>query len=186
MTGLRLNLANPDGYETAHEYIENHLAPVATELHRLVNEFLAPGSTSTEECSVDMVPSGSGTDTWWPLDKLLLQGAKSIFFDGREYFAIPKETLRAKQLKVQLTATCYVRNGGSASFRLIRGDGTAVNDSLFVVNASDATSFTRVLPFGEGDGCVTPHWQAYIMQAKRLEKHSLPVCRRFSLSFILI
>lgn len=186
MTSLRLELDNPGAYETPRDYIEKHLAPVATELHRLVNEFLAPGSTSSEEYSVDMGPSGTGTESWWAIDKVLKPEPKSVLFDGREYFAIPKETLRAKQLKVQLTATVFVKNGGSASFRLLRGDGVAIHASEFTATSGEPVTVTRILPFGEGDGCVTPHWQAYIMQAKRLDKHSMPVCRRFSLSFIYI
>lgn len=186
MTGLRLELANPNAFESPREYIEQHVAPVATELHRLVNEFLAPGSTSSEEISVDMVPSGDGTSAYWTVEQPLRITPKSVMFDGRDYFTFSKDVLRAKQLKVQLTATCYVKNGGGASFRLLRGDGSSLPASEFSVHSSDPVTVTRVLPFGEGEGCVTPHWQAYVMQARRLEKHSLPVCRRFSLSFLLI
>ena len=121
-----------------------------------------------------------------PIDKPIATLTKSVMFDGREYFSIPKETLRSKRLKVQLSASCYVKNGGAASFRLVRGDGSPLPESEFLVTGSEPFLVTRVLPFGEGPGCVTPHWQAYTMQAKRLEKYSLPVCRRFSLCFIHI
>lgn len=185
MTGLRLELDNPNTYESPRDYIEKHLAPVATELHRLVNEFLAPGSTSSEELAVDMVPGQDCTD-FAMLSKPLRQAPKTVIFDGRSYFTIPKETLRAKRLKVQLVATVYVKNSGSATFRLIRGDGSPLPASEFTATSSDPVTVTRVLPFGETDGCVTPHCQSYIMQAKRLNTGVIPVCRRFSLSFIYI
>lgn len=186
MTSAKLELAAPEGFETPRDYVEKHLAPVAAELHRLVNEFLEPGSTSSEECSVDMAPSGEATHKWWMVDTVINERPKHVMFDGREYFAIPKESLRGKRLKVQMNATVFVKNGGSALFRLIRGDGDVVKESEFSASSSEPATITRILPFGEGPGCVTPHWQSYIMQARKLEKHSLPVCRRFSLSFTLI
>lgn len=186
MTSLRLELADPSGFETPNDYIEQHLAPLATELHRLCNEFLAPGSTSSEEHAVDMVPSGEGTGAYWALDTHLGDAAKSCLFDGREYFAVPKALLREKQLKVQLTATCYVKHGGAAMFRLLRGDGEALPTSEFYVESPEPITVTRTLSFGEGKECVTPHYMLYSMQARRLAKQTLPVCRRFSMSFILI
>ena len=186
MTAAKLELADPHEFDTARDYIEKHLAPTAAELHRLVNEFLDPGSTSSEECSVDMAPSGEAPHKWWVVDTVINKQPKSVLFDGREYFSIPKESLRGKRLKVQMNATVFVKHGGSALFRLIRGDGDVVKDSEFSASSSEPAIISRILPFGEGSGCVTPHWQSYIMQARKLEKHSLPVCRRFSLSFTLI
>lgn len=181
----RLDLADPRGFDTPRDYIEKHLAPVATELQRLVNEFLSPGASTSEAWEVDMSPHRDSAG-YANVTELLQPPVKSAFFDGREYFSIPRETLVRKRLKVQLVAVAYVKNGGSASFRLVRGDGGIIPDSEFQVASGEPTTVTRILPFGEGAGCVLPHNQQYIMQAKRLEKHSLPVCRRFSLSFICI
>ena len=186
-SGAQLELANPDLYESPRDYVEKHLAPVATELHRLLNEFLAPGSTSVEEAAVDMTAVLDVPHSWSNVDRVLKPLPKSVSFNGRDYFLIPKETLRAKQLKVQLTAVAYVKDGGAAELRIVRGDdGTPIPASVFRVIGSEPRSYVVNLPFGEAVGCVTPQLSLYVMQARRLQKQSIPVCRRFSMQFLLI
>lgn len=189
MTGARLELGNPESYATAREYIESHLAPAVTELHRITNELLSPGATSAEEWAVDMVPSDGALAFFQRLDRHLESSAKHVVFDGADYFKIAPELLRTKQLKVQLTATVYAQHDhdpGTVEFRLVRDDGTLIKNSH--VSTYDAKPFTysRVLPFGEEPGCVSPDRRTYFIEGCSPYRSSLPVCRRLSLSFIYI
>lgn len=183
MTGMRIDLANPDHSESIREYIEKHLAPTATELHRLLNELLAPGSTA-EECSVDMVPDTSG-DYFRRLTRRLENTAKHVVFDGSEYFSLPKNLLKSKQAKVQLTAVLYVKGRGEADFRLVRDDGDIIQPSLIRTTNSEPTTHTCTLPFGDQPGCISPDRRTYYIEAGTVSR-CLPVCRRFSLSFVYI
>jgi hypothetical protein len=182
MTGLRLELNNSDAYV---DYIEQHLAPVATELHRITNELLSPGATSSEEWAMDMVSSKALSATFSRLDRRLDESAKHVTFDGGEYFSLPPELLRAKQLKIQLTAVVYVKRLGTATFRLVREDGMAIDNSEF--ETADVMPTTRVciLPFGDQPGCISSDKQRYFIEG-RATKGAFPVCRRLSLSFVYI
>lgn len=186
MTGLRLDLANPGAYR---DYVAEHLAPVATELHRVVNELLAPGATSAEEWSVDMVPEISDS-VFRQLDQPLHPSGKSTVFDGAEYFTLPKELLRAKQLKVQLVAVVYGKAmdgwDSTVDFRLVRDDGMVITNSTFFCNEGEPTPFYRTLPFGDTPGSISPDKRTYYIEGRSEYGHSLPVCRRFSLSFVYI
>jgi hypothetical protein len=194
MSSLRVELANPHTYSSPKEYIEEHLVPVVTELHRITNELLAPGATSAEEWAVDMVPMVAGS-LWQELDQRLFDYPKHVIFDGSEYFTLPPELLRAKQLKVQLVAVVYCKvnaadpllvGNTSAEFRLVRGDGTVVDNSLCEVNSEAPTTLSRRLPFGTEPGCIEPEKSSYTIQARSHSRHVLPVCRRLSLSFVYI
>ncbi len=184
MTGLRLDLANPDHSESIREYIEKHLAPTATELHRLLNELLAPGSTA-EEYAFDMVPDTSG-DYFRRLTRRLENTAKRVVFDGSEYFSLPKDLLKSKQAKVQLTAVLYVKGRGEADFRLVRDDGDVIKGSSLRVIAEEPNTFIATLPFGDQPGCISPDRRTYYIEAGVAKRQCLPVCRRFSLSFVYI
>src|SRR5215216_4530947 len=107
MSGVKIELANPNAYASPREYIETHLAPVVAELHRITNELIVPGSSSGEEWAMDMVPSVRGAFS--PLDRRLDNSPKHVVFDGAAHKSIPTELLRTKQLKVQLTAVVYVK-----------------------------------------------------------------------------
>lgn len=190
MSGTRLELPTPDGYASAQEYVEQHLAPVATELHRLVNELLMPGSTSAEEWESDMIPSGPFTGGFQPLVEHLKPAAKHVTFDGSAYFSLPKEHLRAKRAKVQFTAVVYGKRLhkqlGSVAFRLIRADGMVIDNSEFQVTTEEPETVSRILPFGAMDGSVSPERHDYIIEGRYLGARMLPVCRRLSLSFVYI
>ena len=181
----RIELTNPNLCATPQEYIEKHLAPAVTELQRLINELTAPGSTSAEDGSVDMVPEIIGY-YWSELDKRLKATPKSIVFDGAEYLSIPKELLRQKQLKVQLSATVYVHGRGGAEFRIVGGEGETILGSEFATDCHEPTTFTHTLPFGSTAGCVAPEKRSYIIQARSIGLAAIPVCRRFSMSFVYI
>lgn len=184
MTGVRLELANPHDYKSPADYVEQHLAPVATELHRITNELLEPGATSAEEWAVDMVPP-SRSENFQRLDRPLLRLAKHVVFDGSEYFLISKDVLRSKQLKVQLSATVYVHENGTAVFRLVDSLGDAIENSVISTNSREPETVSVVLPFGEQRGCIHPSRQTYFIEA--CSPHGIiPVCRRFSLSFIYL
>lgn len=192
MTGVRLELGNPNAYKTVQEYVERHVAPVVTELHRLTTEILAPGATSAEECGVDMVsdPESRG---FRRLDRHLSGSptAKHVVFDGAESFKIAADVLRNKRLKVQLSAVVYQRHlndGGIAPvvFRLAGEDGIVISDSEFHCISTEPTLHSRVLPFGRQMGCIEPSLQRYYLEASGVPGVALPVCRRFSLSFIYI
>jgi len=185
VSGVRLDLANPNTYSSPKEYIEKHLAPIATELHRLANEMIAPGASS-EEWSTDMVPSHYPGDDFSCLDARLHDVVKHVTFDGSEYFSIPKELLRAKQLKVQFQATVFVSGGGKASFRLVRDSGDYIDESLFIVEGEKPQTVSRILPFSDDNGSIKPSHCRYFIQGGRVKPGSRPVCRRFSLSFVYL
>ncbi len=186
MSGVRVELANPNLYESPREYVEKHLAPVVAELHRITNELIAPGSTSVEEWGVDMVPSGASLGTFSPLDRRLDDTPKHVVFDGAAYQSIPKELLRQKQLKVQMSALVYRKGRGDVLFRLVREDGAVVANSDISSCSSEPEMITRTLPFGDTPNAVAPQQHSYIMQGKGLDLGAIPVCRRFSLSFIYV
>ena len=188
MAGVQVELANPNTYDPSRAYVEQHLVPVVAELHRVLTELTAPGSSSAEEWGVDMVPEIS-TAIFQRLDKRLEETAKHVVFDGSEYLKIPKELLRAKQLKVQLTAVAYAKHDedpGTVEFRIVRDDGRAITGSYFSTYSSTPETFTRALPFGNADGCVSPEKRTYYIEGCSPFRASIPVCRRFSLSFIYI
>lgn len=185
MTDVRLELANPNQYESVEAYVQQHLLPVITELHRLTNELLAPGSTA-EEFAVDMVPSKSTVDVFQRLDRHLASAPKHASFDGSSYFTFSKELLRSKQVKVQLSAMVYVKGGGTADFRLVRDDGMPIDNSQFECVGSAIRQVSRILPFGDFFGGISADSRTYYIEASRADVRCLPVCRRFSLSFVFI
>ena len=151
----------------------------------MANELLAPGSTSAEEYGVDMIPVMPSLGYYQYLEKRLDESPKHVVFDGGAYQAISKEILRQKQLKVQLVAVVYAKHGAVA-FRLVRGDGVVVSGSEFQTSAKAPTTITCQLPFGDAHGCVAPKPLTYMIQGKGLDDAAIPVCRRFSLSFIYV
>lgn len=185
----RVELANPNLYATPQEYIETHLVPVVAELKRVTEELLAPGSTSSEAWEADMVPECSD-ETWSRLDQPLVVTGKHAVFDGSEYESIPKELLRQKQLKVQLSAVVYAKHNYSAQdtveFRLVRDDGMVIRESHIATHDSKPIGVTRVLPFGDVHGCISPQKRTYYIEGCSPSRTSLPVCRRFALSFVYI
>lgn len=185
MTGVRVDLANPNTYDSPREYVTQYLAPIVAELHRITNELISPGATSAEEWGVDMVPSSTALGSFHPLDKRLDDSPKHVVFDGAAYQSIPKELLRQKQLKVQLSAVVYAMNG-DAAFRLVRSDGAIVLGSEFKTASREPLTITCRLPFGDSPGCIAPKQLSYIMQGKGLDLGAIPVCRRFSLSFTYV
>lgn len=191
MTGLRLELANPNEYGSPAEYIERHLAPVATELHRIANELLAPGATSAEEWAVDMVPEVRNSVMWQRLDHTLHEQCKHVVFDGSEYLTIPAELLRRKQLKVQFNATVYSvpaagRINGTSDFRLVDAYGDVIAGSAFSSTAVMPEQLVFTLPFGDHPNSIKTTKQSYLMEARSPDRSALPVCRRLSLSFVYI
>lgn len=181
----RVELANPNLYATPQEYIEKHLAPVVAELHRALEEVTSP----VGDKSMDMIPQVSGPQ-WSPLDTRLDNTPKHFIFDGAAYEKVPMELLRQKQLKVQLNALVYVIGEGEAEFRLVRYDGLPVGEpvigSYFETDCHEPTSFTFTLPFGNAKGCVAPEKRSYIIEARSVDPSTIPVCRRFSMSFVYI
>lgn len=190
MSGTRLELANPEAYASPQDYVVEHLAPVAMELQRVVNELLTPGATSVEEWGMDMVPSGPFSGEFQPLDGHLHRASKHCTFNGGEYFSLPKEHLLAKQVKVQFTAVVYGKKLhkqlGPVAFRLIRADGMVIDNSEFQVTTEEPETVSRILPFGELRGCVSPERHDYIIEGRCVGVRMLPVCRRISLSFVYI
>lgn len=188
MSGVRLELANLDEYFTPKQYVQEHLAPVATELHRLCNEFFTPGSTS-EATEADFTPELLASE-WMRLDTPLHNEGKRVVFDGAEYFNVSKELLRAKQAKVQLTAVLYAipqcEEPRPVEFRLVREDGMVIEQSKMVVNSIVPVTETRILSFGDAPGLIVPAKHTYFLEAISPKRASLPVCRRFSLSFVYI
>lgn len=186
MPGTQLELANPNLYDSPRDYVEKHLVPIAAELHRIINELSAPGSTSVEEWGVDMVPGEPARGRFSPLDARLDGSPKHVVFEGAEYLKIPTELLRSKQLKVQLSATVYVKGRGSADFRLVDERGFAITGSEFRTPSPHPVTITCQLPFGNAANCVAPEKRKYIIQARSVDPGAIPVCRRFSMSFVYI
>ena len=186
MTGARVELANPNTYSSPKDYIEQHLAPVVAELHRVTNELTAPGSTSAEEWGVDMVPALPTVGAFSPLDKRLDESPKHVVFDGTLYQQIPKELLRHKLLKVQFTALVYVQGKGDVLFRLVRDDGGVVANSHINTCSTEPELISRILPFSDLPNAVAPKQHRYIIQGKGLDLGAIPVCRRFSMSFVYV
>lgn len=186
MTGVRVELANPNLYDSPREYVEKHLAPIVSELHRVTNELTAPGSTSAEEWGVDMVPANPTVGAFHSLDRRLDESPKHVVFDGAAYQSIPKELLRQKQLKVQFSALVYVKGQGDVLFRLVRDDGAVVANSHINSCSQEPELISRTLPFGDAPNSVAPKQHRYIIQGKGLDLDAIPVCRRFSLSFIYV
>jgi hypothetical protein len=186
MPGVRIELANPNTYDSPREYVVQHLAPIVAELHRITNELIAPGATSAEEWGMDMGPSAATCGAFSPLDRRLDNSPKHVVFDGAAYQSIPKEILRAKQLKVQFSALVYVKGKGDACFRLVRDDGAVVANSHITCSGKEPALITRTLPFGDAPNAVAPKQQTYIIEGKGLDPGAIPVCRRLSLSFIYV
>lgn len=190
MSGVQLELDNPNTYESPKDYVEKHLAPLVTELHRITNELLSPGSSSPEAWEVDMTPSDQTCLHFSDLNRRLDDLPKSVVFDGSAYQHISKELLRSKQLKVLLTATVYVKHNafdvGGAAFRLVRDDGAIVLNSLMETFAKEPATMSCHLPFGDSANCVAPKEHRYMLQGKGLGLGSIPVCRRFAMSFVYI
>jgi hypothetical protein len=185
MSGSRLDLANPNAFESPKDYVEKHLGPLVTELNTLVNELFSPGSTSAEEWAVDMTTETPGA-IWQRLDKRVEELSKHVVFDGSAYFSLPKELLRAKQAKVLFTAALYTKGKGEARFRLVRDDGAVVGNSVISVSEQHTVAtYTRHLPFGLQPDSISPDSRTYYIEACS-EGRCVPVCRRFSLSFVYI
>lgn len=185
---VRIELANPNTYESPREYVERHLAPAAAELNRVMEELLAPGSTSAEEWSADMVIEWAG-ETWQRFDRPLVPSSKHVVFNGAEYESISKELLRQKQLKVQLNAVVYAKHSddpGTVEFRLVRDDGMVILNSHIATYDAEPTGVMRVLPFGNAKGCIAPEKRTYYIEGCSPFRTSIPVCRRFSLSFVYL
>src|SRR5262245_17581802 len=182
MSGVRLELANPNDYDSPQDYVERHLAPVLTELHRLTSELFAPGSTS-EEASVDMVPESGPNSLFQRFDKPLDGAPKHVVFDGSAYFSLPKELLRAKQAKVQLTAVAYCKSDRAkldeCGFRLVSDDGTEITNSSFSVTSPHLETVSKILPFGEQPGSIWPDSRVYYLEGRSFGARTVPVCRRF-------
>lgn len=185
MAGIRVELANPKLFKSPEEYVERHLAPITAELHRLATEFFVPGSTS-EELSVDMTCTVPPVDGFRRLDRLVDTQPKHVIFDGSAYFLTPKDVLRSKQAKIQLSASVYVKGGGGCTFRLVRDDGMPIEGSWFEANGASLQRITKQLPFGDQKGCISPDSRTYYIEAGHATYGSLPVCRRFSLAFIYV
>ncbi|HVI72781.1 MAG TPA: hypothetical protein VM656_15005 [Pyrinomonadaceae bacterium] len=170
--------------------MEKHLAPVVTELHRLVNELLVPGATSAEEWGMDMCPAPGVGSRYTRLVRPVHELAKHVVFDGSEYFSLPKELLRSKQVKVHFAATVYAQHPGddpgTVEFRLVRDDGMAIANSHIATYDAEPYTYLRVLPFGDADGCVAAKKHTYYLEGCSPFRASVPVCRRFSMSFIYI
>ena len=190
MSSIRLELANPEGYSSVKDYVEKHLVPVVSELHRLTNEMMTPGSTS-EAYAVDMSTEVPGP-IWQNLDTPINQVGKYADFDGSEYFALPKELLKAKQVKVQFVAQCYVRKTddifqlGGVDFRLVDDDNDAIEGSQFTTLAPHPATISLRLPFSDSRHHIRPSKRRYWLQARSHSQVVQPVCRRFSLSFIYL
>ena len=182
----RVELANPNLYASPQEYIEKHLAPAVDELQRLINELTAPGSMSAEDGSVDMVPSKPAGLVFLPLDRRIDTKPKHVTFNGAEHLTLSKELLRQKQLKVQFLAVVYSYGKGDVEFRLVRDDDVIILGSHFATDCHEPTTFTHTLPFGNSQGCVAPEQRSYIMQGRCIDGAAIPVCRRFSMSFVYI
>lgn len=191
MTGLRIELAKPDADSTPQEYVEKHVAPVAVELHRLVNELMVPGATSAEEWASDMVPSGACFDgDFHRCDERLQRGPKHVTFNGLTYFDIPTKIRRRKKVTVQFTAVVYGKKlgkiCGDVAFRLVRADGMVIDNSEFQVKTEEPQTVTRSLLFGADPGRISPDLRDYIIEGRSIGPRTLPVCRRLSLSFVYI
>jgi len=185
MPGIRLELAPLEPFESHEEYVKRHVAPFLTELHRITTEFFVPGSTA-EELAVDMSPSVPCSERFCRLDQHVDPSPKHVIFDGSRYFSLPKELVRSKQVKVQFVAVAYVKLDGTADFRLVRDDGMRIENSFFHVSGSEVQTITRILPFGDQKGSISPDSRTYYIEAGRFDTFSIPVCRRFSLSFVYI
>jgi len=186
MSSVQLELGNPAAYSSVKEYIEQHVTPVLTELHRLTNEMIAPGSTA-EAGDVDMISGDTSNTHWASFTTPLKSSPKFVKFDGSEYFKLPKDLLKAKQVKIQLTATVYCRGDiGTAEFALFDGEGGIINGSVFSTSEQDPSTITRRLPFGEAKGLIAPSDSLYLLKGRPVSRGVIPVCRRFSLSFIYI
>lgn len=186
MSGIRLELANPEGVQ---DYVEKHLAPIATELHRIVNELMEPGSSSTEDYATDMIPLPSAQRNFARLCKYLHVEPKHVTFDGSEYFSIPKELLRAKQAKVKMTAVVYADNNYKLNpvyFRLVDDGGGLIAGSEFETDSMQPVTISRTLQFADSPGAIRPTKANYFMEARSSSDRTQPVCRRFSLSFVYI
>lgn len=190
MTGLRLELGNPNAYSSVQDYVKEHVAPVVTELHRLTNELLAPGATSAEEWSVDMIPPPLKRGQFARLDRHLQNTAKNVFFDGSTFLDVPAEILQRKQLKVQLQATVYKHDpngvGGSVRFRLVDEHGWHIQGSSMHTDSSDPVTIHSTLAFGRDGHSVKPGPARYYIEASTSNERVIPVCRRLSMSFVYI
>lgn len=190
MSGIRLELANPNEYASPKEYVEKHLAPVVTELHRAVEELLKPGASSAEEWAVDMVPNIISDREFQPFGVPIKSRAKHVVFDGSEYFSLPEALKSQKQVKVQLQAVVYVKGPGAADFRLVDDEGFVISNSSFGVASihgqNNPFTHTQALGFGAMSGLIQPELRTYYLQGRRVHGGAVPVCRRFSLSFIYI
>jgi len=186
MAGVRLELGNPANYASPAEYIEKHLAPLATELHRMLNEVLDPGSSSLEECSMDMRPRSVETRAFSTIDTLLKSHPKAVLFQGQDYFGLPMQTLRTKQLKVQFSATVYTKSPGCVEFRLMSDTGDIISGSRLETSSLTPVTLCCLLPFQDAEGCIRPKSKLYVVQGRRLSDTGVPVCRRLSLSFVYI
>lgn len=186
MTGTRIELANPNLYDTPKEYVEKHLIPVVTELHRMLNECLDPGSSSAEEWAVDMVPRGSENGGFSLIAKPLKAEPKHVLFDGAAVHSLPRDVLRRKQAKVQFTGTVYVVGDGEAEFRLLRGDGDIVAGSVVRTDSKLPVQVMCILPLVDADNSVLPKAMTYFIQGRMRTGGGTPVCRRFSLSLVYV
>ena len=186
MTGTRIELANPNLYDTPKEYVEKHLIPVVTELHRMLNECLDPGSSSVEEWAVDMAPRPSPNGGFSIIERPIKPLSKHVLFDGAAVHALPRDVLRRKQAKVQFSGTVYVVGDGEAEFRLLRGDGDIVTGSVIRTDSKLPVTVSCVLPLVDADNSVVPKAMTYFIQGRMRTGGGTPVCRRFSLSFVYI
>jgi hypothetical protein len=189
MTGVRIELANPNSYESPKDYVEKHLVPVVNELHRMLNECLDPGSSSVEEWAVDMVPrhtEAAQQGGFSIIDKPLKPAPKQVLFDGAAVHSLPRDVLRRKQAKVQFSGTVYVVGDGEAEFRLLRGDGDIVVGSVIRTDSKLPVSVSCTLPLVDGENSVVPRAMTYFIQGRMRTGGGTPVCRRFSLSFVYV
>ena len=190
MSGVRLELANPNEYESPKAYVEQHLAPVVATLHRAVEELLQPGASSAEEWAVDMAPPPLKRGQFSRCTRHFDETPKHVFFDGSEYLSIPPAVLREKQLKVQFQATVYQHHPDgevhTVRFRLVGEDGGHIEGSSLSTRSPSPVTFTQILPFARDRFSIKPEPARYYIEASTADERTIPVCRRFSLSFIYI
>lgn len=189
MSGVRLELANPNEYASPKRYVEEHLAPVVTELHRIVEELLQPGASSAEEWAMDM-GTATGRPGYQLLSKRVYDDAKHVVFDGSEYFSVPEAVLREKRVKVLFTALVYHYNAGfedeKVRFRLVDEDGTPIEGSELVTDSREPVTLSVALAIKRQKGCIQPTKATYYIEGCSSGGLSMPVCRRFSLGFLYI
>lgn len=182
MSNLKIHLPTRSEAETVSEYVENKLAPLAAELHRLVNQQFSNGLSETD--AMDMKPKWA-CDEFKVCNELAVQlKTKRCRFRVNTTEFPPLQN--GKRLKILWQIECFSEFGELVEFRLAKANKEPMDGALLMVERTECARYDVYLPFGDQPGRISSHDTEYVVEARYVSKPDTPIVRRFSLSAVYV